>query len=670
MWVNSKTAAEILSVKYDTFMKAVKRAEQTGKKICLLKPNILGFTYIDGVGRGGKVLQIWLDDEKFSQSYKTDKNIEVNNEEISDTDTTMVNTNSISSTELTTSVDTRYDECFDLENVRDSELMGDKDVFASTKNSLKQVVKNEPKTSINIKIEDLENMNKLKAVRELKNCPKGMSKTMWGQGVAKKYGVSLKTLYAWAKLNKKEDVKIEDDELSIDFRASFKSSSFEMKALEWATGLMLHNPLSSKRFVYEKLEIYAKENDLNIGSYQSFARLTASAEIKAMLLRATAGDRGVRNEIASHIIRDLNCYESMELVCGDQIVFDFDAIGPDGEVLNPNAYVWIDMGSGAIIGVDVTFGKYNRLSVGRSLKSALRFGMADAIYTDNGKPELSNYIEQVRSQLSGIKFRDFDDLAPNMIHKKAKPGNSRAKPIENIFNHVQRRMSEIVFFERGGASYHKDKRDDKKEIIKKYMKENPLNYEDFISYFEQGIRWWNEHYNASRKIHPMKSFLEKLEAKPKAVFDETTLDFIFSERRAIKVKNSGVTLTIMGQKRTYSHPRLCKFNGQNVEVRINENDYERVNILDMDSHRALCEANIIDRIDPRDHEKVKAQIAKNEAVTKAVRAAFGYYFDLYKRANAMNAYTSVAHETKVKNEKTRKINKKIAMSNEELLKAM
>ena len=319
---------------------------------------------------------------------------------------------------------------------------------------------------VKIKIEDLENMNKLKAVCELKNCPKGMSKTIWGKGVAKKYGVSLKTLYEWVKLNKKEDVEIEDDELSIDFRASFKSSSFEMKALEWAVGFMLHNPLSSKRFVYEKLEIYAKENNLNIGSYQSFARLTASAEIKAMLLRATAGDRGVRNEIASHIIRDLNCYESMELVCGDQIVFDFDAIGPDGEVLNPNAYVWIDMGSGAIIGIDVTFGKYNRLSVGRSLKSALRFGMADAIYTDNGKPELSNYIEQVRSQLGGIKFRDFDDLAPNLLHKKAKVRNSRAKPIENIFNHVQRRMAEMIISEcGGGVSYHKDKRENQ-EILK------------------------------------------------------------------------------------------------------------------------------------------------------------------------------------------------------------
>lgn len=667
MWVNSKQAAEILGVKYETIKKATQRAEKAGKKICLIGCNISHFNYTYGIGRGGKTLQIWIDDAAISDNL----NQKEPNYEKNSLDRGLDHSRGSDSADFCSAVDSAVSGGYIVGGSGNNERGGDSHNLPYREQACEKIeAKSASDEHIKIKIEDLENMNKLKAVRELKNCPKGMSKTIWGEGVAKKYGVSLKTLYEWAKLDKKEDVEIEDDELSIDFRASFKSSSFEMKALEWAVGFMLHNPLSSKRFVYEKLEIYAKEKDLNIGSYQSFARLTASAEIKAMLLRATAGDRGVRNEIASHIIRDLNCYESMELVCGDQIVFDFDAIGPDGEVLNPNAYVWIDMGSGAIIGVDVTFGKYNRLSVERSLKSALRFGMADAIYTDNGKPELSNYIEQVRSQLSGIKFRDFDDLAPNMIHKKARPGNSRAKPIENIFNHVQRRMAEMIISEcGGGVSYHKDKRENQ-EILKKYMKENPLNYEDFIGYFEQGIRWWNEHYNASRKIYPMKSFLEKLEAKPKAVFDETTLDFIFSERRAIKVKNSGVTLTIMGQKRTYSHPKLCKFNGQNVEVRINENDYERVNIVDMDSHRALCEANIIDRIDPRDHEKVKAQIAKNEAVTKAVRAAFGYYLDLYKRANAMNAYTSVAHEAKVKNEKTRKINKKIAMSNEELLNAM
>ncbi|MBE3028855.1 Mu transposase C-terminal domain-containing protein [Campylobacter sp. RM9344] len=664
MWVNSKEAAAILGVNLRKLQRCVVKAQNSCQKILTIDTKYFSYSYTDGIGRGGKVLQIWIDDE--NSNIKKEN---TNESGLSAMDS-VVNTNSDSRTDSDGGVDARYDERFCLENVRDRELGGDKNVFVCAQDSKKLAVKNETKASINIKIKDLENMNKLKAVTELNACPKGMSKTLWGKGVADKYGVSLKTLYAWAKEQKIDEVQVSDDELSIDFKASFKSSSFEMSALEWAVGFMLHNPLSSKTFTYEQLEIYARKNNLKIGSYKSFARLIATPEIKAMLLRATAGDRGVRNEIASFLIRDLNCYESMELVCGDQIVFDFNAISPDGEVVNPNAYVWIDMGSGAIIGVDVVFGKYNRLSVGNSLKMALRFGVADAIYTDNGKPELSNYIEQVRSQLSGIKFKDFDDLAPNMRHKKAKPGNSRAKPIENIFNHVQRRMAEMIISEcGGGVSYHKDKRENQ-EILKKYMKENPLDFEAFIAYFEKAVRWWNEHYNTSRKIRPMASFLEKLERKPKAVFDETTLDFIFSERRSIKVKNSSVSLSVMNERRTYSHPKLSKFNGESVEVRINEKDYEHVNIVDIDKHKLICEAALMDRVDPRDHAKVSAIIARNESVVRAVREAFSYYSNLYKRTNTITPYSGLAHETKVKNEKTRKINKKIAMSNEELLNAM
>ena len=109
-----------------------------------------------------------------------------------------------------------------------------RNLFCGAQTSEKIEAKSASDEHIKIKIEDLENMNKLKAVRELKNCPKGMSKTMWGQGVAKKYGVSLKTLYEWARLFKSDEVNVKDDELSIDFKASFKSSSFEMSVLQWA----------------------------------------------------------------------------------------------------------------------------------------------------------------------------------------------------------------------------------------------------------------------------------------------------------------------------------------------------------------------------------------------------------------------------------------------------
>lgn len=723
MWVNSKRAAEILGVNNKSLIQAIYRAKKSGKKFCSIKSNILHFTYIDGNrgGASGKTLQIWIDDDlasdKSGKISETGISAITGCERIAAASETAESARSLNLTQGDKDAESlRFrggcgrdyeragadygaykDSCgahgrslqkqkthgamygddgcgdraeADSKGVSNGEgLKADGDDVRRSRSGVSCERSEAEQNALSLKIKDIEKMNKLKAINELKSCPAGMSKTLWGKGVAAKYEVSLKTLYSWAKLFKQSEVEVRNDDLSIDFKAKFKSSSFEMSALEWAVGFMLHNPLASKSFAYEQLQSYAKDNALKIGSYQSFARLTAAPEIKAMLLRASCGDRGVRNEWAMHIIRDLNCYESMEMICGDQIVFDFDAVGPAGEVVNPNAYVWIDMGSGAIIGIDIVLGKYNRLSVGNSLKMALRFGIPDAIYTDNGKPELSEYIAGVRSQLGGIKFRDFDDLAPNLLHKKAKVRNSRAKPIENIFNHVQRRMGEMVIAERGGAGYHKDG-DRQSEIVAKYMKQNPLNFTDFISYFERAVRWWNEHYNASRKIHPLKSFLDKLEAKPRAVFDETTLEYIFSERRSIRVRNSCIALSVMGQRRTYSHPALCKLVGQNVEVRINRGEVESVFVVDMKNNRPICEAHLIDRIDPRDHAALSAQLAKNEAVVSAVRQAFGYYANLYKRPNTISSYASTAFEVEAQRQNSRRLHSKIAMSNEELLAAM
>ena len=63
MWVNSKRAAEILGVSDRALQKSTKLASQKGKKFCSVKHNILCFIYTGGIGRGGKTLQIWIDDK-------------------------------------------------------------------------------------------------------------------------------------------------------------------------------------------------------------------------------------------------------------------------------------------------------------------------------------------------------------------------------------------------------------------------------------------------------------------------------------------------------------------------------------------------------------------------------------------------------------------------------
>lgn len=72
MWVNSKQAAEILGVNNKSVEKAAFRAAKSCKKFCTIKCHLCHFTYTDGIGRGGKTLQIWIDDDLIN-----DKNSEI-----------------------------------------------------------------------------------------------------------------------------------------------------------------------------------------------------------------------------------------------------------------------------------------------------------------------------------------------------------------------------------------------------------------------------------------------------------------------------------------------------------------------------------------------------------------------------------------------------------------
>lgn len=713
MWVNSKVAAEILGVKYDTLQKATRRALNHHKKFCSIKFNMLYFNYITGRGgNSGKILQIWIDDANLSGGNSVSSNtvdggdclggISLSNSQNlnlseSAASSTQLNLEPLETDKRALNLDDKANWLKDEKNSADfnptsrdvlvggeSDLMsygvpvrgrdvlqnsvpvrGGESDFGACGNSQNNIK--------NQKIKDLEKMNKIKAVNEMNAVPNGFGKTAWGKSIAQKYGVSLKTLYSWKK-DLEELCQCDDKSgceitavTKIDFRATFKTSSFDIKALEWAVCAWMNRPLSSKTFVYESLEKEAFKNGWKIGSYKTFARLMDKPEIKAMLLRGIRGIRGVRNEIAPFVKRDLNLYNSMEMICGDQIVFDFDVVGEDGLVVNPNAYVWIDMGSGAIIGVDVVLGKYNKLSVGRSLKMALGFGVPDSIYTDNGKPELSNYVKEVISQLSGIKLMDYDELDPRLIHKKARPANSRAKPIENIFNHVQRWMMEDIIYEKGGSSYHKDNRKNG-EILKKYMKDHPLFYKEFIGYFAKAIKKWNEHLNKSRNIVPIEKFIKGLDRV--STFDDTTLDYIFSQRRAIKVRNSSINLSINKTKYSFTSAALSKYNGEVVEVRLMDEELKSVSVVDMKSHRFICEAYENEAIDPRDSLLVKAKIAQNEEVVKAVNEAFNYYKGLYTKQIRLGSYSGIASEVKNKNEKRRKNEKNMKMNNDELIKAL
>jgi len=72
MWLSSKEASVLLELNKKSLEKACFRANQAGKKICSIKLKYLSFRYIDGIGAGGKALQIWIGEEDAIQETSLD----------------------------------------------------------------------------------------------------------------------------------------------------------------------------------------------------------------------------------------------------------------------------------------------------------------------------------------------------------------------------------------------------------------------------------------------------------------------------------------------------------------------------------------------------------------------------------------------------------------------
>ncbi|RAZ53561.1 DDE-type integrase/transposase/recombinase [Campylobacter hyointestinalis] len=63
MWVNSKEAAAILGLNLRKLQRCAAKAESSCQKILTINTKNISYLYTDGIGRGGKVLQIWLDEQ-------------------------------------------------------------------------------------------------------------------------------------------------------------------------------------------------------------------------------------------------------------------------------------------------------------------------------------------------------------------------------------------------------------------------------------------------------------------------------------------------------------------------------------------------------------------------------------------------------------------------------
>src|SRR5574343_750460 len=264
--------------------------------------------------------------------------------------------------------------------------------------------------------------------------------------------------------------------------------------------------------------------------------------------------------------RDLLAFESLELLVGDQHIFDWLVRDDVGNAVRPECYAWFDMRSRMWLGLALELGHYNKFTIGRALIDACRYGNPTYIYTDLGKPELSRYLAELRtnltacrggervaaiSELRDLRLLDTDepwlsaaiardtgdtgdagvaaDAAPDAGapdagftgHRKARGRHPRSKPIEGYFAILERQLYRRL----GGLGYCKkqDNPDDNLKLEQGLRADAQagrlLHYTEFAALVAEVVNWWNSHELSTDRIVPSREFFDDLARHPKPVFD-------------------------------------------------------------------------------------------------------------------------------------------------------
>lgn len=470
---------------------------------------------------------------------------------------------------------------------------------------------------------------RLRVLRLASECPPDSTTGEWYAEIALREDVSVPTIYRWMAERKRG--KVVSDRAPIDVVVSansgplsvaLSSRSFAPQALEYGLSLLAKNPSMEVKHAYRETVAEAERQGWECGSLASFYRRWNEIP-DAVKLLGSSGKRGLEAAIKPAIVRDLSVYRVYEVLVGDQHIFDHTVLDDDGQPIRPQMFCWGDVRSRYISGVWPVMGDYDKYAVGFALREACRWGIPETLYTDWGRPERSDYVAHLRKQMSGYAaFASMDESDEIMPHRKAKPRNAQAKPIESWF----RWAFEEPLKRRDLPGYSRqDKKDEKRNefiqaaLRKSIKSKNLLSAREYFEIVAQIVEEWNDH-AMIEGIVPRNVFAEGIE-RTLPRLDPRTLDFLFLPAIVRQVRKSTVEMTLPGWgKCRWFAPELSALEKRGkkvkVEVRFNPYDPGAVHCLDLESHSLICTAERWEKIDPRDDDVVVAKIRRQNELVK------------------------------------------------------
>jgi len=546
--------------------------------------------------------------------------------------------------------------------------------------------------STNLNDEEKEELGKiLEMIDEAKKVPFGVSKRAYIEKVAKKYGKGRSTLQRYIKIfletglaGLKELVSKKRDK---------KLMAWDVEAIEFMRGVYLAGVRDgneiSKEKAFEVVSREAKKKGWRVGSIASAYRYLSS--INPMLLKFAKGGRQALDNLF-YIARSYEDLRPFQVVVGDQHQFDFwvrDA--ENGEVFRPMGYFFVDAKTRVVYGFALSGRKYNAVTIGLALRMGLSiFGFCESIYTDNGKPEISKYIEGISKDLSsfGTKSKDVIemykteegyyaivddkdevvDLAETVedFHRKAKPYNAKAKLIERFF-----RTFEGVLANLGVPGRVTNKNDVAENVkrsdarIKELVEaEKLLTYEEFILKVFEAVWVYNNRKHNSLGCSPIEKLMRCIKNEgfvPVFPAENQEIDKIFFARSKRKVHRGRVQINnvIYEADAELSQDNLEAglwhlADNTEIEVRYNPFDISMAYaILPDNTERVLTPLTSGSMIDK---ETTKSLIARKRSMIKAVTQKYKKY---------ISQIPDILEYSKVKSIKREKIENEY-VSNEEI----
>lgn len=432
--------------------------------------------------------------------------------------------------------------------------------------------------------------------------------------------------------------------------------------------LLRDRNINSKIAAFKAVKEMAAVNGWKTGCRASAYNLLSS--IPSLLLEyATGGNRALDNIF--YIKRNWSNLKPAQILIGDQHRVDFwvKEKKADGSYryYRPEFYVWEDAASRCVAGIAVAE-NYSSDTVKEALYMAIRrFGLFDCTYNDNGSSECSSAVTQIIDEiiaLSGGKSRMMDiselyrtkenlfvieDAEGNIIdtasdartwrakHRRiyANVKNAKTKPIERLFNTLETKLAQkgipghVV---NPSAPAHVE---EKESLVLERQKDRDeiLTLDEFILALIQVIDDYEHTVHSSLNTSPV-SFVERcIEAGWRAQLPENLadLDFIFLERRKVKVTKGRVTINriqYMGEdlrtdeRGNLEDVGLHLYEGEKVEVRFDPLSQERAYAVIPASATPVRALYRVESIEMLDEEAMNERIQWKRRSMRVVRQAF------------------------------------------------